>query len=93
MTYVRKLLFEWNVCRLVRIAGGVPIVIMGIREQHWPSVVFGAAFVALGLFTTQCCSASGCGTSSINTKRPGTADIVEFEEIKNQKHACIQGNY
>ena len=82
MTYVKKLMFEWNVCRLVRIAGGVPIVIMGVREQHWPSVVFGAAFVALGMFTTQCCSAGGCSTPSIKTKRPGREEMVEFEEIK-----------
>jgi len=82
MIYVRKLLLEWNICRLVRIAGGIPIVIMGLRQQHWPSVVFGAAFVALGLFTTQCCSANGCNTTSIKPVKASATEHVEFEEIK-----------
>ncbi|MFM9909624.1 MAG: hypothetical protein ACKVOW_09755 [Chitinophagaceae bacterium] len=83
MTYLKRIVIEWNVCRVVRIAGGIPIMVMGIQQQHWPTIVFGAAFVSLGLFTTQCCSGNACNTSIEKHKKIDLANTTEFEEIKN----------
>ena len=80
--YLRNLLVKWNVCRIVRIIAGVPILVMGIRQMDVPVIAFGAIFTALGLFTTQCCSAVACQGPSI---RRGGADPngkIEYEEIK-----------
>ena len=80
--YLKNLLVNWNVCRLVRIITGVPILVMGIRQSDGPVIAFGAIFTALGLFTTQCCSIGVCTGPPI---RQGAADRnnkVEFEEIK-----------
>ena len=80
--YLRNLLVNWNVCRLVRIIAGVPILVMGIQQSDGPVIAFGAIFTALGLFTTQCCSTGVCSGNPIH---PGTADPngkIEFEEIK-----------
>lgn len=83
MAYVKKILFNWNICRMVRIAGGTPILIMGIRQQHWPTILFGAVFIALGLFTTQCCAGDSCLNNPANTYNSEKKGITEFEEIKN----------
>ncbi|HEX5026921.1 MAG TPA: hypothetical protein VFV68_16685 [Agriterribacter sp.] len=58
--YLRQILFNWNVCRIVRIIAGTPILIVGIRDADWPVIIFGAAFLATGLFSIYCCAAGQC---------------------------------
>lgn len=85
--WLKQLLVTWNVCRIVRIAAGLPIMIMGIRQHDWPTIAFGAAFLMAGLLSVQCCSAGTCNTgrpvgNKIANRLPDDADI-EFEELKN----------
>lgn len=80
-TYWKQLLINWNVCRIVRIIAGVPVMIMGINQHDWSIILFGAAFLALGLFSTQCCASGACYTPTRQTDTPDKP--VEFEEIKN----------
>lgn len=79
--YLKQLLVNWNVCRIVRMAGGLLILITGIRQADWPVILFGSAFLAAGLFSTQCCAGGACYTAS--GKQPVNDNkAVEFEEIK-----------
>lgn len=78
--YFRNLVFNWNICRITRLIGGIPITYMGITNNHWPSTAFGLAFVALGLFTTRCCATSNCATNySVPAKG---REQTSYEEIK-----------
>ena len=79
--WLKQLMVQWNVCRIVRIAAGLPIMIMGIRQSDWPVTAFGAAFLLAGLLSVQCCTADGCTTRYSNKNEP--AKPVEFEELKN----------
>lgn len=78
--YFKQLCVEWNVCRIVRIAGGLPIMLTGIIRHDWPTGLFGAAFIAAGLFSTQCCATGSCGIS--NNSPSHKQQAVEFEEVK-----------
>jgi hypothetical protein len=78
--WLKQLLVQWSVCRIVRIAGGLPIMIMGIKQHDWPVILFGAAFLLAGLLSVQCCTADGC-TPRYNRNKP--AKTIEFEELKN----------
>ena len=80
--YLKNLLVNWNVCRLVRIIAGVPILMMGIQQSDGPVIAFGAIFTALGLFTTQCCSSGVCSGGPIRSGGTDPNGNVEFEEIK-----------
>jgi hypothetical protein len=80
-SYPKQLLTNWNVCRIVRIIAGVPVLIMGIQQHDWSVILFGAAFLALGLFSTQCCSNGACYTPYRQKDNAGKP--VDFEEIKN----------
>jgi hypothetical protein len=66
MPYLKQLLVQWNVCRIVRIAAGLPVMILGIRQNDWPVAAFGAASLLAGLLSFQCCSGNSC---SVNTTR------------------------
>lgn len=79
--YFRSLVFTWNICRIVRIFGSIPFIVAGIKVGHWPTVVFGSVFAALGLFYTRCCASTDC---SMDYSQPVKSNrgTVEFEEIK-----------
>lgn len=68
-TYWKQLLVQWNVCRIVRIAAGLPIMIMGIRQHDWPVIAFGAAFLLAGLLSLQCCSGGSCSVNTSGNSR------------------------
>jgi len=78
--WLKQLMVQWNVCRIVRIAAGLPIMIMGIRQSDWPVIAFGAAFLLAGLLSVQCCTADGC-TTRYNSKNE-LPKHIEFEEVK-----------
>lgn len=81
--YWKSLLVNWNICRVVRLAVAIPILVLGIREHNWTAVAFGAIFAALGLFGTQCCTTSGTCYSNSSVRSNGRVEQqVEFEEIK-----------
>lgn len=80
MNYWNSLLLNWNACRIVRIIAGTPILIMGISRADVPTILFGVIFVALGLFTTQCCTSGAC--TSPPGRRGEAEKTVQFEEIK-----------
>jgi len=79
--WLKQLMVQWNVCRVVRIAAGLPIMIMGIRQSDWPTAAFGAAFLLAGLLSVQCCTAYGCTTRY--SSKSESSEPVDFEELKN----------
>lgn len=79
--YLRSLLVNWNVCRIVRIFGSIPFIAAGIKVGHWPTVAFGAVFAALGLFYIRCCASNDC-TVDYSKPARSSRNGVEFEEIK-----------
>jgi len=81
MSYAKRLLTEWNSCRVVRSIAGVSFIIYGIQLWQWPVIVFGLAWLAAGLFSLQCCGSNGCNTSANNRSLPVDKSIG-FEEIK-----------
>lgn len=80
MIYLRNLVYTWNICRIARLIAGIPITYMGIKQDHWPSAAFGMAFIALGLFTTQCCATGTCDARY--QERIDQNESASFEEVK-----------
>jgi hypothetical protein len=81
MIYLKRLLTEWNSCRVVRSIAGLSLITYGIQLHEWPVIIFGLAWLAAGLFSLQCCTANSCYTPENN--RSLSADKpVDFEQIK-----------
>jgi hypothetical protein len=59
-TWWKQILFEWNICRIVRIAAGIAVLIVGVNNADWPVMLFGVGFLAAGLFSVYCCAAGAC---------------------------------
>jgi len=81
MTYIKRMLTEWNSCRIVRSIAGFSFIVYGIGVYAWPVILFGSAWLAAGFFSLQCCSSNSCYTPengrSLTVDKP-----VDFEEIK-----------
>lgn len=81
MTYFKRVLVEWNSCRIVRSLAGLSFIVYGFQLRQWPVIVFGLAWLAAGLFSFQCCTEGNCYTSSNNRSLTAEKE-VDFEEIK-----------
>jgi hypothetical protein len=81
MTYGKRLLTEWNSCRIVRSVAGLSFIIYGIQLHEWPVMLFGFAWLAAGLFSLRCCAGGSCYTTGNSRSLPGSKPI-DFEEIK-----------
>ena len=81
MTYGKRLLTEWNSCRIVRSVAGISFFIYGIQLHEWPVIFFGLAWLEAGLFSSGCCAGSSWYNPANSRSLPGIKSI-DFEEIK-----------
>lgn len=76
-----KLLNNWSIARMVRLAIGLWLAVLGIQSSDWAIGLFGGFFLYQALTDTGCCSSGACAPQHSNTKAEGT-ETIEFEEIK-----------
>ena len=81
MIYLNRLLTNWNVCRIVRSIAGLSFLIYGIQIHEWPVIIFGLGWLAVGIFSLQCCADGNCQWPK-NDQPTVTGTPVEFEEVK-----------
>ncbi len=71
---------NWNFMRVLRLAVGIFIIVMGIQTGDWLFVALGAAFSIMPILNIGCCSTQGCATPRL-PRKTNTAEI-NYEEIK-----------
>ncbi len=81
---LERLAANWHAMRIMRLAIGLMLLIMGIQSRDWMMGSFSLFFLYQAVTDTGCCSNAGCNTY---TQRRTTAPLqeektVEFEEIK-----------
>jgi hypothetical protein len=69
--------------RIMRLAIGVWLLVVGIQTHDWAVGLFSIFFLYQAVTDTGCCGTQGCYTPSGKTaaKKEGTEDI-EYEEVK-----------
>jgi hypothetical protein len=79
----QRLLTNWHLMRIIRLAIGVWLLVVGIQTHDWPVGLFSIFFLYQAVTDTGCCGTQGCYTSASKpaAKREGTEDI-EYEEVK-----------
>ncbi len=78
-----KLLNNWHLMRIVRLAIGIWLEIIAFSSHDWPIGFMGAFFLYQAIADTSCCGAAGCNTSySKRTSSIQKTEQIEFEEIK-----------
>jgi hypothetical protein len=82
-TWKERLLTDWHLMRIVRMAIGIWMLVIAIQTRDWMVSVVSLFFLYQGVTNTGCCGSQGCYTPSRrNTYRTGHTDEIEFEEIK-----------
>ncbi len=77
---MNKLLKNWNLMRIIRLALGVIIMIQGVQTKEWIFVVLGGLFSIMPLLNIGCCSTGTCNTPQ--RKNSGKVEDIHFEEVK-----------
>ena len=78
-------LTDWNLMRMLRVIGGVALVIAGIVKHDTITGAFGLFFAYQGLFNVSCSGGGNCANSvsgNIKMKQSNETDDVVYEEIK-----------
>jgi hypothetical protein len=78
-------LTDWNLMRILRVIGGVALVITGIVKHDTITGAFGLFFAYQGLFNVSCCGGGNCANPLADTpkmKQSNETDDVVYEEIK-----------
>lgn len=79
----QRLLTNWHLMRIMRLAIGVWLLVVGIQTHDWAVGLFSVFFLYQAFTDTGCCGTQGCYTSAAKpmVKKEGTEDI-EYEEVK-----------
>jgi hypothetical protein len=78
-------LTDWKLMRMLRVIGGIAILITGIVKHDTIIGAFGLFFAYQGFFNVSCCGGGNCANSVIDTakmKQSIETDEVVYEEIK-----------
>ncbi|MDR3681175.1 MAG: hypothetical protein P4L41_14505 [Flavipsychrobacter sp.] len=82
MSKLKEQLFtNWHLMRIVRLALGIMILVMGIQTKDWVPGLFSIFFLYQAITDTGCCGANGCYVPK-QRKTTMPIEIVEYEEIK-----------
>lgn len=80
-----RLLYGWNIRRVLYLLIGGIIVVYGISIGTWWGALFGGYFAAMGLFGFGC-AGGACSTGIYETGRKSTmnngVENIPYEEIK-----------
>ena len=74
----------WHLMRIMRLAIGLMLLIMGIQSRDWMMGSFSLFFLYQALTDTGCCGSAGCNTPRNMQHRHMIQDeaTIEYEEIK-----------
>lgn len=76
-----KLLNNWSIVRIVRLAIGLWLAVLGIQSADWATGLFGGFFLYQALTDTGCCGSGACAPPR-SQKAKGGEETIDFEEIK-----------
>ena len=77
---MKNYLKNWNFMRLLRLAMGVYIIVIGVQENNPWFIVLGGMFSLMPLFNIGCSGVSGCNVPEAKSNK-NTGGIT-FEEVK-----------
>ena len=80
----QRLLTNWHLMRIMRMAIGLWLLVFGIQAHDWASGLFSLFFIYQGVTDTGCCGAQGCYTPKRRSNNivPQIPEDTEYEEIK-----------
>jgi len=88
MTLKQRMLTNWHLGRVVRLAIGLMLLGTGIQSKDWIMGSFSLWFLYQAVTDTGCCGSGGCAPDyrSKMTKSETVAmakeEVIEFEEVK-----------
>lgn len=71
---------NWNFMRLLRLAMGIYIIIIGIQESNIWFGILGGMLSLMPLFNIGCCGVTGCNLSSVKSNKK--MEDITFTEVK-----------
>jgi hypothetical protein len=80
-TIKQRLLTNWHVMRIVRLAIGVWMLVVAVQTRDWVVGLFSAFFLYQAVTDTGCCGSQGCYAPPVR-KAKALTEEVEYEEIK-----------
>lgn len=89
MTLKQRMLTNWHLGRVMRLAIGLMLLVTGIQGKDWIMGSFSLWFLYQAVTDTGCCGSGGCAPDYRNTSaakgEPGAKaneEVIEFEEVK-----------
>ena len=77
---MKNYLKNWNFMRLLRLAIGIYIIVIGIQESNIWFVILGGMFSLMPLFNIGCCGLSSCNMPVVKSNK--TINDITFTEVK-----------
>lgn len=79
-----KLLYNWHLMRLIRLAFGLWLVVLCIKDREWITGLLGAFFLYQAVTDTGCCGSGACYNDKNYKSMESPTNIIEtkYEEIK-----------
>ncbi len=79
--WISKLMNDWNASRIIRLAFGVGLMVMGFVFRENILVLLGALLTLQGVLNISCCGSGGCNMSG-NSKQLFKDDIKMYRPKK-----------
>lgn len=70
----------WTFMRVLRLAGGILIIVQAVQTKQWLFVALGALFALLPILNIGCCGIAGCPVPLPKNNEP--SEIVIYEEVR-----------
>lgn len=77
---MKKILSNWNLMRLLRLAMGVFIIVQGFVDNQWLFVALGGLFSLMPMLNIGCCGVSGCNTPVRKSNK--RLEDISYEEVR-----------
>jgi hypothetical protein len=77
----QKLFTNWHLMRIMRLAIGLWMLVVGIQTRDWAVGLFSTFFLYQAITDTGCCGSQACNTPSVRKKEEIVSEI-EYEEVK-----------
>lgn len=83
MTLRERVLTNWHLGRIVRLAIGVMLLVTGIQSKDWITGSFSLWFLYQAFTDTGCCGGSSCAPrAAARGVRRADDSVIDAEEVK-----------
>ena len=72
-----KLLKNWGILRIIRLVGGLGLLIYAIVRKEYLFIALGSFFTVQALLNVSCCCVAQCGTSDETSEKGRYENQVE----------------